>query len=163
MKLPTANLTFASLLLIIGCSDQSGPTAPTTELAVGGSSGCYTVKFLTMLTHVSGLVFTGPVTGDLQGTVDVVFNEFHPGTGATNLVAADATWHITGGIVPELIGETFVTRFTNRNVAQPGPVTKNIGSLDVISGVEKANVHYVGETSGFTGEPTLNFTGVICP
>jgi hypothetical protein len=163
MKLPTANSTFASLLLILGCSDQSGLTAPTPELAVGGSSGCYTVKFTTRLTHVSGIVFTGPVAGDLQGTVDVVFNEFHPGTGATNLVAADATWHITGGIVRELIGRSFVTRFTNRNVAQPGPVTKNIGSLDVISGVKKANVHYVGETSNFTGEPTLHFIGVICP
>jgi hypothetical protein len=163
MKLLTANLALVSLLFIAGCSDQSSPTAPTSELAVGGSSGCYTVKFTTKLTQVRGVVFTGTVTGDLQGTVDVVFDEFHPGTGATILVAANATWHITGGIVPELIGETFVTRLTNRNVAQPGPVTKNIGWLDVISGVAKANLHYKGRTSNFTGEPTLDFRGVICP
>jgi hypothetical protein len=94
----------------------------------------------------------------------VVFDEFHPLRGVTNRVAADATWQITGGIVPELIGETFVTRLTNRNVRVAGSTRiQNIGSLRAISGVEKANLTYLGQTSLETGETILDFVGVVCP
>src|SRR4051794_20897487 len=120
MKPLLLNIGLLGLMSVVGCSDQTSPTAQSSDLAVAESSGCYAVKFSTTLTLVSDFVATGTVTGDLQGTVEMVFDEFHPLRGVTNRVAADATWQITGGIVPELIGETFVTRLTNRNVLVAG-------------------------------------------
>lgn len=163
MRLLMLGTGLLGLISVIGCSDQTSPTGA--ELA-SASSGCYTVKFSTALTPITDIVYTGTVTGDLQGTVDLVFDEFHSFTGVTNQVAADATWHITGGVIPELVGETFVTRLTNRNILFPGTsLVQNIGSLRAISGVEKANVTYTGHTSLDTNpqETTLNFVGVICP
>jgi hypothetical protein len=164
MKSLLLNIGFLGLTLVVGCSDQTSPAVPESELALAGS-GCYTVKFSTPLTPVSDIVFTGILTGELQGTVELVFDEFHSLTGVTNQVAADATWHITGGVIPELIGETFVTRLTNRNIRLPGTsLVKNLGSLRVISGVEKANLTYTGQTTLDTDpqQTILNFVGVIC-
>jgi hypothetical protein len=164
MKPLLLNIGFLGLVSVVGCSDQASPTAPASELASAGST-CYAVKFTTPLTSLSEVAFTGTLTGDLQGTVDMVFDEFHSFTGVTIRVAADATWHITGGIIPELVGETFVTRLTNRNILLPGTsLAKNIGSLRVISGVEKANLTYTGQTILDTDpqQTVLNFVGVIC-
>jgi hypothetical protein len=166
MKVLTLNIGLLGLIAVLGCSDQTSPAAAASDLAVADGAACYSVKFTTDLTPVTDVDITGTVTGDLQGTVDMSFDEFSSFRGVTNRVAADAVWHITGGIIPELVGETFVTRLTNRNVLLPGTsLVKNIGSLRVISGVEKANVTYTGQTALDTDpqETILNFVGVICP
>ena len=153
------------LVLLTGCSDQTGPAAPGSELAAGGSSGCYTVKYTAVFTAISGLAFTGTFTGDLEGTADMLFDEIGPFTGATLRVGADINWHITGGTIPELIGETFVTRLLNRNIFLPGTsLVQNVGSLRAISGVQTANVTYTGETplGADPQQAFLNFVGVIC-
>jgi hypothetical protein len=116
------------------------------------------------LTPVDGLQFVGVLTGDLQGTASAAFDEIGPLTGVTRQVAGNLTFHITGGVVPELIGETFTTRIENRNVVPPGQtLVKNVGSLRAISGVNKANLTYVGQTSVDPFETRLEFTGVVCP
>jgi hypothetical protein len=162
MRSLTLTLGLLGLALLSGCTDREDPTAPGSA-SLAGTSACRTVKFSTVLTAIDPVTFTGVVTGDLEGTVDLVFDEFSSFRGVTNRVAADATWHITGGTIPELIGETFVTRLTNRNVLLPGTsLVKNIGSLRALSGVQKADLTYVGETSLETGESVLNFVGVIC-
>ena len=126
---------------LVGCGDASEITSPNPQFRpaaqyVGASAtktACHTVTFVTDLTPSGDVSFSGTVTGDLQGSVEVVFDEFHPFTGVTRVVAADATWTITGG---ELAGTTFVTRLTNRNVFIPNSSTvKNIGSLRESSGI----------------------------
>jgi hypothetical protein len=164
MKTLTTGALF-SLLLLLGC-DSAKTTSPGSSLAVAGESGCYVVKFTAELAVTSDDPFfaSGTVTGDLQGTVDMVFNEFDAFHGITIRVAADANWHITGGIIPELVGQTFVTRLTNRNLLLPTSIVQNVGSLRAISGVEKANVTYIGQTilTEDSQLPTLNFVGTIC-
>ena len=165
MRTLTLSIGLLGLVSVLGCSDQTGPAAPGSELAVGGSSGCYTVRFTTLFTAVSDFVYTGTLTGDLQGTADLVADEVHSFHGITLRVGADVTWHITGGIIPELTGQTFVTRSTQRNIFLPGTsLVKNIGSLRPISGVETANITFTGETVLGTDpqQATLNFEGVIC-
>jgi hypothetical protein len=164
MKSLMLGVGLLGLISALGCSDRTSPTAPASELAGVGSSGCYTVKFTTILTAIGETEFTGVVTGDITGTVHQVFDEFHGFTGVTNIVAADATWEITGGTIPELIGQTFETRLTNRNILLPGTsLVKNLGSLRAIGGATKVNVTYVGETPLSTLQTRLDFTGVICP
>lgn len=156
----TAGLLGAILLSACG---RENLTAPVSDLAIG-NSGCYAVKFNMLLTNPDEIEFTGVFTGDITGTVHLLFDEFHGFTGVTNTVAANATWQITGGTIPELIGESFETRLTNRNILLPGTdLVKNLGSLRELGGVTKVNVTYVGETSFSTLQIRLDFTGVICP
>jgi hypothetical protein len=164
MKRLTASIAACSLLLLTACNNQTSITDQGSWQPAVGSSGCHPVKFTTVLTALSETEFTGTVTGDITGTVHLVFDEFHGFTGVTNVVAGNATWQITGGTIPELIGETFETRLTNRNILLPGTsLVKNLGSLRALSGVAKANVTYVGETPLSTLQTRLDFTGVICP
>lgn len=162
MRMLTLTAGLLGAILLSGC-DRENLTAPASDLAAAGNSGCHTVKFTTALTAATEIEIVGVVTGDITGTVHMLFDEFHGFTGVTNHVAANATWEITGGTIPELIGETFVTRVSNRNVLLPGTsLAQNIGSLRALSGVEKANLTYIGQTSLETGETVLNFVGVIC-
>src|SRR5690606_9962906 len=86
------------------------------EMAVAGASGCYTVKVTHTLTSTGvPRQFAGDITGDLQGVAQIGFTEINAFTGVTNTSSGNATWVITGGIIPELIGSVFVTRFDNRN------------------------------------------------
>jgi hypothetical protein len=165
MKSLMVNIGLLGLVSVLGCGDQTSPTAPGSELAAAASSDCHSVKFTTLFTAVSDFVYTGTVTGDLQGTADLVADEVHSFHGITLLVGADVTWHITGGIIPELTGETFVTRLTQHNIFLPGTsLVKNIGSLRAISGVERANVTFSGLTILGTDpqQAKIDFVGVIC-
>jgi hypothetical protein len=164
MKDPSRLAALVACILLPGCADQSAITEPLApKSVVAGNSGCNTVRFAAFLTPVDGLHYTGQLTGDLVGTADVLFDEIGPFTGATIHVAANATWSISGGSVPELIGQEFLTRLENRNIFLPGTDrAMNVGSLRAIAGVAKSNVTYVGETSLTTGEANLEFNGVIC-
>jgi hypothetical protein len=165
MRTLTLTVGLLGFILLSGC-DREKLTAPASDLAEGGNSGCYSVKFTTLFTAVSDFVYTGTLIGDLQGTADLVADEVHPFRGVTILIGADVTWHITGGVIPELTGQTFVTRLMNRNIFLPGTsLVKNVGSTRAISGVQKANLTYIGQTPLDTDpqQATLDFVGVICP
>ena len=154
---------FASCVVLSGCSDRPAVlTQPLrAQFSVAGASGCYTVALTTVISDVT---FAGSITGDLEGTIHVVFDQVSPFTGVTNTSAANVTWTISGGIIPELVGKTFTTRLENRNVLMPGSgVAKNIGTLRAISGVATANLNYTGETPLPPVETRLNYHGVICP
>lgn len=164
MRTLTLTAGLLGLVLLTGC-DRENLTAPGSELAAGSNSGCYTVKYTAVFTALSDFVYTATFTGDLEGTADLVADEVGPFTGVTLAVGADITWYITGGIIPELTGQTFVTRDSHRNIFLPGTsLVKNLGSLRAISGVQTANVTYIGETP-LGADPQrayLDFVGVIC-
>ena len=157
------------VVLLASCTDSGDVTAPSDkagapQFAVAGNSGCYTVKFTTLFTQSDQLHVSGVVSGDLEGTAFVEATDIGRFTGVTLTVGGTIDWSITGGIIPELIGETFLTRLENRNIFLPGTsLVQNVGSLRSISGVEKANLTYIGETSLETNEARFEFNGVICP
>jgi hypothetical protein len=150
---------------------QEPPEADLLALASATSSGrCYGVQF--------DLLFTGPVFagvlvgGDLEGTVDIELLGFTDATGRTNTATFKNTWHITGGVIHELIGESFVTEIANRNLNQIPPSTPfgtAVGTHRVVSGVERANLTYTpGEAKMVSEDPfifenLLHHRGVICP
>ena len=92
------------------------------------------------------------------------FDEVGSLTGVRRPTAGNLTIHITGGAVPELIGETFTVRIENRNILPRGrPLVMNVGSIREISGVEKANLTYSGQTSLDPFRTQLEVQGVLCP
>jgi hypothetical protein len=150
---------------------QEHPDADLPALASVSSSGsCYGVQF--------DLLFTGPVFGgvlvggDLEGTVDIELLGFTDATGRTNTAIFRNTWHITGGVIPEIIGDSFITEMANRNLNQIPPSTPfgtAVGTHRVVSGVERANLTYTpGEAKMVSEDPfifenLLHHRGVICP
>jgi hypothetical protein len=144
----------------------SDPTAP--AFGSGNDSGCYAVKFNVDITPITGNTLSGVVTGDLEGTADItLLGASWPPTGATNTSTFDFRWHITGGVIPALVGSTFDTRSENRNILHfrlpPGrPFAQNVGSHRAVAGVSKANLTYTGETPIATFQTTLDHRGVIC-
>ena len=165
-------LTFLLLYpFALACSD----TAPTDidgaapNLAVAGNSGCYTVKFDF---HGIGVfpTFTATTTGDLEATVDVVFdvgsNETH---GVVIFNQGDITYHVTGGIIPALVGLDFETTGRPLTILQPDnePLVSGItGTEKAVAGVKKANLTFRGTFDVRNGPPfpvELKYNGVICP
>jgi len=165
MECPKSMAALIACALIAGCTDQAALTDPAEpQFATAGNSGCYTVKFTTIFTPIDVFNLSGQLTGDLEGTADAAFDEVGRFTGVTLPTAGNIAWNITGGIVSELIGETFHTRIENRNVFLPGTsLVKNVGSLRATDGVEEASLTYVGETSLLTSESRLDFKGLRCP
>jgi len=165
-------LTLAGLviapLLGIACSGDlpTGTQALKPNFAVAGSSGCYTVKFTT---HSVGAFpfFPGTQDGDLQGTHLVAFaGATTPApTGSTWNFIGTATFDVTGGIIPELVGNSFTVSIESRNVFNDPDVFANISNLRAraISGVEKANLTGRGETASDMSTVDASFNGVICP
>ena len=152
-------------VVLLACSDASSSTGVFgPQAAVAGRSGCFTVATTQTLTATGQLQFAGPISGDLEGTAEIQFASFTAFTGVTNTATGSATWTITGGIIPELIGATFVTDFENRNILLPGTqLAVNVGTHRAASGVDKANLTYRGETSLVSGITQLDHRGVICP
>ena len=165
-----------ALVILGGCSDTAPTEGASTllnpadarapDLSVE-SSGCGTPKFTAVLVPTSDFSFDGVLSGDLEGTVTLLFD---PGSlefaGVTLSNSGTAHWVITGGIIPGL--GTFDTEFENRNliVDRPGsPATlfENIGRHRAVGGVDKANLTYKG---AFTVVPSpqaiLDFQGDIC-
>jgi hypothetical protein len=171
------SLVIAAVVLMAAC-DSTQTTAPTPVLApelamtpsLTAEPGCYGVQF--------DLLFHGPdfagelVGGDLEGWVDIELLGFTDPTGRTNTATFRFTWNITGGVIAELIGQSFVTDIDNRNLNQIPPPTNTgtaVGTHRVVSGVERANLTYTpGEAEivsldPFAFENLLHHRGVICP
>ncbi len=155
----------------MGCSGDA-PTATQSYAAnfkAAGNSGCYTVKFTSVSNlaappPVPPLPFAGVQMGDLEGTHTVTFFELKPQTGATQNLIGEATFNITGGIIDELVGESFTVSVKSRNVFNDDDLFANLSNLKAraISGVQKANLTGRGETAlDFT--VTISWNGVICP
>jgi hypothetical protein len=135
--------------------------------ATSQSAVCHAVAFNVAPSPVQPGIQEGAVTGDLEGTVRVVFDlatvEFH---GVTISNAGTAHWTITGGDVPGLT--TFDTEFENKNLAidrpgSPATLFENIGRHRGTSGVEIANLTYQGTFDAVTRRGDHDYRGVICP
>jgi hypothetical protein len=115
----TGWLLLASLASVTACTQGASPPPlqPTDALAPDLSvqaSGCATPKFTVVLVPTSGLSFNGVLSGDLEGTVTLLFD---PGSfkfaGVTFANSGTAHWEISGGVLPGL--GAFYTEFNNRN------------------------------------------------
>ena len=167
-----------TVLLALGvlASCEASPTAPengtaeTMGPALDGSSGCYSVRFES---EAEGLFpfFAGTISGDLSGTTLV---EFDPSAvvlnGVRQIVAGTTTWDITGGVVSELVGQSFVTSTVANTLflSDNDPAILEITGRDrAESGVDKANFTFAGEFDARDGAPpfevVLQYNGVICP
>jgi hypothetical protein len=74
-------------------------------------------------------------------------------------------------VIPELHGQTFVTEVRNRNLNQiplGTPLGMAVGKHRVVSGIDRANLTYIGHAHVVSLEPfvfenLLRHNGVICP
>jgi hypothetical protein len=153
-------LLFAALAVGCGGDMPTDTDVPSADFAVAGNSGCATVQF-----NWSTVPTSGPVTGDLEGTVSYTFIGGTKFAGATQKNGGTAHWDITGGVLGPM---TFETEFDNMNIAidrpgSPGTLFENIGKHRATSGVTKANLHYAGTFSLLTFMLDHDFQGVICP
>jgi hypothetical protein len=166
MKAFATTALLLSSIFVGSCAERSSVgdvTGP--DLAVAGNSGCYTVRLTLALTLIDDTHFVGLVTGDLEGTVESVGEPVLGRFSGTTFTTGGATaWHITGGIVPELIGETFQTWTDNRNILLlQQSLVRNVGSMYAVGGVTQASFTYTGETPLPPVETRLEMNGIICP
>jgi hypothetical protein len=186
-----------SFLLVIAAAlaaacDAAQPTAPApgadaqlvAAVAASSGTGCYGVRFDMLFERFEADVPPLPaedfaqgtlVDGDLEGTVDIDLLDATAPTGNTNTATFRFRWNITGGAIPELIGQSFVTIVENRNLFgippranDPPDFGATVGTHRAESGVRQANLTYIGEA--FLGDDPppfivnlLRHDGVICP
>jgi len=183
------SLLLLLVLCMAACSGDAVPVAPTEVQAPeavvespggvrasAGQSVCYAVKFQIDLhwptfegdtEHIGG-----DVTGDLEGTAEMVFSLGPDAFGlfgvvSKNLVEATANWEVTGGV----LGATdFQTTLNNKDFVidrpgSPGTLFENIGTHKALAGVRQANLTYKGTFDLLQpGQPgTHYYHGVICP
>jgi xanthine/uracil permease len=126
------------------------------------------VTFHATLPESGTAIYEGVLSGDLIGSVSIVFDL--PGSpkfaGATVSNAGTATWTVTGGVLPAPL--TFATTFDNKNFfldtpVSPATIFENIGKHRATSGVTKANLQYKGVFDATTGIIDHEYWGVICP
>lgn len=166
MKMPFTLLLCAGLA--VSCSGDM-PTSSdglTSNLGVAGNSGCYNVRGTINETGIPP-IFEGTISGDLVGTteanVEATFS-----TGPVNHNALAFSYHITGGIVLELMNEylQLTTSKLTAIFAQDNPDVARInGSLKVESpGSGRLTLN---GSADFTGLPlvvlSLEYRGVVCP
>lgn len=158
----------SGVALSINCSGDV-PTSIddlTPSLDLAGRSGCYTVLG-TISESGEPPIFSGIITGDLQGTTFVEVLGTLP-TGPVNHNELAFTYHITGGVVPALVGEDLhlsasklITTYT-RDDPDIGRIN---GSLRVES-PGSGNLQLHG-TVDVAGSPrlvlSLQYRGMVCP
>ena len=135
-------------------------------LAVAGS-GCRSVI---LEAHVTGEFpdFFGVLTGDLQGTVDVVLDGEVTSTGVVFHGSGEETWVISGGTIPALVGRTLTSVFTFVQQFAPGQgsTTSLISGTDRITdGAERGNLtfHATFDASVLPFAVDSEYRGVVCP
>jgi hypothetical protein len=170
----TCRTFFSTLVffgLLVGCSEQDMPTeAKKPIFGEAGSSGCYTVKFTDHAVFggfsPEGPFYEGTLAGDLVGTSYMVFQpSSFRFSGVTQKAEAVFTYTITGGIISELVGQSFTVAEENINLYVPADqdLIINVGKARAIDGVEKANLTWRGYTPKGSGTSFLEYDGVICP
>ena len=134
-------------------------------LAVAASS-CHTVA---LEAHVTGEFpeFSGVLTGDLQGTVDVVLDGEETSTGVVLHGSGEETWVISGGTIPALVGRTLTSVFTFVQPSAPGPGDTSLinGTYRIVEGVQKGNLtfHAIFNASVLPFTVDSKYRGVVCP
>jgi hypothetical protein len=134
---------------------------------MAGNSGCYTV---TINQQSSGQppFFTGTATGDVVANTSTLLDvATFTGHGVAYGQEALDWWTVTGGIIEELIGESF--SISHRSLAIWSPdtdpwVARLNGTGRAGDGVSKANLTYHGTlAAGPTFVSDIVWQGVICP
>jgi len=168
MKSRLALLTLVATTL--GCGDNAPMEPIVAEPQFGvtaGASGCYAVEFES---HALGVFpsFSGTLSGDLTGASQVTFDfaelRFD---GRTIKNAGTNTWHVDGGIVPELVGTTFEMGLETMNITTPGS-NMVVGRLRPMGDSPAlSNLTFKGtfnaDNSGPPFAVDLSYRGVICP
>jgi len=158
--------------LALGCnSEPTNIAQDTANFGVAGNSGCYTVN---ITSHAMGVFpsFFGTTAGDIEATINTAFDA--GASVAHGVVIGNegrTTWNVTGGIIPELIGEVFETESkSNLTILQPDNdpfVFRLNGAGQASSGVSKANLTFHGsfDLGDFVPpfDVDLVWHGVICP
>ena len=135
-------------------------------LAVAGQSGCHSVV---LEAHVTGVFpnFSGVLTGDLEGSVDVVLDGEQTLTGVALHGSGEETWVITGGTIPELFGRTLTWVFTFVQKFAPGQGFTPLlsGTYRITDGAEGGNLtfHATFDASVFPFAVDSEYRGVVCP
>jgi hypothetical protein len=159
-------------VLALGCtSDPTSVAGGTPAFGAAGNSGCYAVN---ITSHAAGVfpAFSGTTTGDVEATISTAFDA---GASVSHGVVigneGTTTWSVTGGIIPELVGQVFETETkSNLTILQPDndPFVFAInGAARARSGVAKANLTFHGsfDLGDFVPpfDVDLVWHGVICP
>jgi hypothetical protein len=147
-------------LMLLGLALSSHADSPNGGAA--GKSGCYTVSGALDQTVQPDGSLSGPISGDIEGTVVTVGGpvDIH---GVVVFRPVWQTWEVTGGIVVPLIGTSvhFENDFTGI-FAQPPIVLVNT-KMRVADGARKGNLTLHGWTDHSTSSSHLEYHGVICP
>lgn len=157
------------LVTAFACDRPTGPEIfdlPASAVT-NAVSGCYTVRFTWNGTISGPTTVSGPLTGDLIGTLttDLDFSTISV-TGSTMSISGTGYWQITGGVLPAPLN--FETAIENRNqlTDRPGsPATEveNMGRHSALSGVSHANLTYRGAVDFLVQSgPVHDYHGVIC-
>jgi hypothetical protein len=152
--------------LAFGC-DSDLPTAadaPSPEFAVAGNSGCYTVQGTISETGVFPN-FSGTIDGDLVGTSTSLLSLDVKVAGRVFLNPGERTLVISGGIIPELVGETVHVTFQGLSIVNAPPLVTINERSRVDEGAAKGNLtaHGTLDWNVFPWEVDVDYNGVICP
>lgn len=178
----TLRIAVAFVLLTalgVGCGEQSNLTGPgdqatsadatglqTPDPAASMAHSCRSVQFTS---HQEGQfpAFSGTFSGDLIGTVDVSLGFDVKFGGVTVHNPSSATWVVTGGTIPELIGKTLLTEADAVLSFAPGQGATGLldGRERIVDGADRGNLTFHGtfDTSVFPLAVDLKYSGVICP
>jgi hypothetical protein len=138
----------------------------TAPVQAAGPSGCHTVA---LEAHVTGEFpyFSGVLSGDLEGTADVVLDGDETSTGVVFHGSGEETWVISGGTIPALIGRTLTSVLTFTQPAAPGQGDISLinGTYRIVDGVQKGNLtfHATFDASVFPFVVDSEYRGVVCP
>lgn len=150
--------------LAVGCSGDTPTDVPAPDFAVAGNSGCYTVRGTIFETGVFPN-FSGTIDGDIVGTststlgLDVTFH------GAVITNPGERTIEVTGGIIPELVGETVHVTFQGLSILNAPPLVTINERSRVDEGAAEGNMtaHGTLDWNVFPWEVDVAYNGVICP
>jgi hypothetical protein len=163
MKKLLIPLLFAGLA--VGCNgDALAPLTDDVSLTASVVAGCHAVQFQAAELLPPG---AGTVTGDLNGTIQVVFPQAGVWHGKAFLNDGIDYITVASSSVPGLAGQTIEHRHGNTTVGAPG-----LGALARINGhgtiVSPENVsgqlnfHGTFDTSSFPFAVDLTYRGSIC-
>jgi hypothetical protein len=157
--------------LAIGCTADAptGADGFAPNFGVAGKSGCYTVTINQHQTVTSPSSSVGLLTGDVEATTSAVLDE---ATFTAHGVAYGSrgldTWIVTGGIIPELIGDEISFSFRSLLLWPPDNepwVARLNANARAVDGVSKGNYtgHGTFDATVFPPEIDAVLHGVICP
>lgn len=150
----------------VGCGVDA-PTAPkpvAPAFAVAEQSGCYVVSGDIVQTATPPSL-SGTISGDVVGTVSTQLDASRA-AGPVYLQAAEQTWHVSGGNVPELIGRTVRLVVSTEVVFAQPPLAQVNTTATAVEGVASGRLTYHGilDTSSPPPFPVeVTYNGVICP